>query len=112
MDATATASLLVREFERQDAPKFGGQQPARRALARKLGVSPGTLKSAREGRLKRICVESFAALKREEMRRLNDAIKRSEHELLVARQIGMDPRSDEFVALEAAVEAARKVRGE
>ena len=110
MSAVETAASLIRSFEREDSLRCGGQQPARRALARKLGVAPGTLKSAREGRLKRICVEFFTRLKAEEMRRLNTALAGSEHDLAMARAIGLDPRSADFMALEAAVAAAQTIR--
>lgn len=107
MNATLAVSDLVRRFEREDSPGCGGQQPARRALARRLGVAPGTLKSAREGRLKRICVEFFAALKAEEMRRLDVAIRKAEHDLGLARQIGLRPDDAAVLRLEARLAEAR-----
>lgn len=111
MTATTTASLLIRLFEAQDAPVFGGQQPARRALARRLGVATGTLKSAREGRLKRICADFFAALKREELRRLNLEIAKAEASLAVVRTLGLHPDDPEIRAAEAVVAAAKSHAG-
>lgn len=108
---TDAAGRITRRLISEDAPKYGGTQPARHALARKLGVSPSTLRNAAGGRLKRICADLFARLKAEEIARLNKSIMAASHELEMARAIGLDPRSAEFEALEAAVEAARKVRG-
>ena len=110
MNAVETASCLVRRFEQEDTFRLGSHRRARKALADKFCVPPGTLKNAREGRLKRICVEFFARLKAEEMHRLNQAIAGAEHDLHVARAIGLDPRSDAFLALEAAVFAARDIK--
>ena len=109
ISTTLETRAMVSRVVREDAPSYGGQQPALRALARKLGVMPGTLKNAAAGRLKRICVDFFSALKREEMRRLNQAIIKAEADLVVARQIGMDADSPDYRAAEAAVVAARKV---
>lgn len=105
-----SARDMTRTFLHQDAPSCGGIEPAKRALARRLGVAPGTIKNMAGGRLKRICADLFARLKAEEFRRLNLALQKAEHEIAIARSIGVDPRSADFRALEAAVEAARKVR--
>jgi hypothetical protein len=103
------AQTMARQFIAEDAPRHGGHQPAQRALARKLGVSPGTLRNLAGGRLKRICVDLFARLKGEELRRINITLARAAHELEMARAIGVDPRSPEFRALEAAAHAAKTV---
>lgn len=100
---------LARSFIHQDADKCGGCEPAQRALARRLGVAPGAIRNMAGGRLKRICADVFARLKAEQIRRLNLDLQKASHELLVARACGVDPRSIEFRALEAAAEAARKV---
>jgi hypothetical protein len=100
---------LARSFIHQDADKCGGCEPAQRALARRLGVAPGTIRNMAGGRLKRICADVFARLKAEQIRRLNLDLQRAVHELASARACGVDPRSVEFRALEAAAEAARKV---
>jgi len=105
-----SARDLAREFIHQDAASCGGVEPAKRALARRLGVAPGTIKNMAGGRLKRICADVFARMKAEQIRRLNISLQKAEHELQVSRACGVDPRSIEFLALEAAVEAARKVR--
>lgn len=102
---------LTRQFVNEDARTCGGSQPAQRALARRLGVSPGTVRNVAAGRLKRICVDFYARLKAEQIRRLSAAISKSEHDLHVARSMGLDPRCPEFQALEAAAKAARKMMG-
>lgn len=105
-----SARDMTRAFLHQDAPACGGTEPAKRALARRLGVAPGTIKNLAGGRLKRICADLYARLKAEEIRRLNLALQKAEAELAIARSCGLDPRSTDFRALEAAIEAARKVR--
>ena len=103
---------LTRSFIKQDAPEYGGSESAQRALARRLGVAPGTVRNLAGGRLKRICADVFARLKAEQMRRINLDLQRASHELSIARACGVDPRSPEFRALQAAAEAARKVMEE
>lgn len=107
--ATLETREMVTRFIREDAPVYGGSQPATRALAHKLSVAPGTIKNAAAGRLKRICVDFFAALKREEMRRLNRAITKAEADLAMVRQIGLRADSPEYRTAEAAAMAARKI---
>ena len=107
-----TARELTRQFVAHDAPACGGAQFAERALAKRLGVSPGTIRNLVYGRAKRVCLDFFARLKAEQLRRLSLSLSQAEHELFVARSIGLDPRSPEFRALEAAAEAARKVMEE
>jgi hypothetical protein len=109
MSIAADAACMVRRFEREDSLAFGGQQPARKALARKLCVAPGTLKNAREGRLKRICAEFFAALKREEMRRLTLSIQKAEADLAILQQVGVRADSPEMLHALALVEASRRI---
>lgn len=109
ISTTLETRAIVTRFIREDAATHGGQQPATRSLARRLGVAPGTIKNAAAGRLKRICVEFFSALKREEMRRLNQAILKAEADLVLVRQIGLCADAPEYRAAEAAVIAARKV---
>jgi ribosomal protein S14 len=109
-------SISARDIARQmiatDAPSCGGSQPAQRALARRLGISRYTLRNLASGGLKRVCVDLYARLKAEQIRRLSASLVRASHELEMARAIGLDPRSPEFRALEAAAQAARKVMEE
>ena len=106
---SVTARDLTRQFISEDATRYGGSQPAQRALAHRLGVSRYTLRNLASGGLKRVCVDLYARLKAEQIRRLPASLAKASHELEVARSIGLDPRSPEFQALEAAAEAARKV---
>lgn len=103
---------MTRQFVSEDALSLGGSQPAQRALARKLGISHYTLRNLASGGLKRVCVDLYAKLKAEQIRRLSQSLAKAEHEIAIARSIGLDPRSPEFRALEAAAEAARKVMEE
>lgn len=109
---SVSARDMARQMIADDARTHGGVQPASRALAHRLGVSRYTLRSLSSGSLKRVCVDLYARLKAEQIRRLSQSLARATHELEVARAIGLDPRSAEFRALEAAAEAARKVMEE
>ena len=106
-----TARDLARQFVAQDASRAGGVQPAQRALARKLRVTPYTIRNLIGGGLKRVCVDLFAELHAEQIRRLSASLAKAEHELHVARSIGLDQRSTEFRSVEAAAEAARQAIG-
>ena len=100
---------LTRRFISEDAGYYGGHQPARAALARKIGTTPATLRNVAGGRLKRICADFYARLKAEQTRRTSLSIAKALHELEMARATGVDPRSVEFRALEAAAKAAKAV---
>jgi hypothetical protein len=104
-----SARDIVRDFVATDSRTYGGFQPAERALARRLGVSPGTICNLIYGGMKRVCVDFYAKLKAEEIRCLSNSLAKAGREINVACSIGIDPRSPEFLALEAAGKAAREV---
>lgn len=83
----------------------------RRVLARKLAVAPGTLENLRNGRAKRVTTYVFERLRAAVIRDLQQEIARCTHELEIARQAGLDPRSSDMAALETAVQKANELMG-
>lgn len=85
---------------------------ARKAVARRIGVPAGTLETLRSGRRKGVPAWLFQKLQSSVINEIKAEIERCAHELEMARQCGLDPRSDEMAALETAMSRARKVIGD
>lgn len=84
---------------------------ARRVLARDTGVSAGTFESLRRGRLKGVKNWIAERIRSAVIRDLQQEIARCTHELELARQAGLDPRSSDMAALETAVQKANELMG-
>ena len=98
-----TAALEDRERSRS-----GASLPiARRAVARRLGVAPGSLENLRRGRTKGVRAWLFERLRAAFIREAQQEINRLQHELDIARQSGMDPRDDQTCEVAAHIEALR-----
>lgn len=84
---------------------------ARKRVARRTGISPGTLENLRNGRLKAIGAHVFERIREAVVADLNAEMARLEHELAMARTSGLDARDDDFAAAAAALEKARALIG-
>ena len=103
-----TASRFARVVEDNEAHRLGIQvRAARKAVARRLGVAPGTLRNLRSLRAKVVPNWLMARIRAEFINVLQSEIGRLEHEIAVARQVGMDPREDALAAAEAQICEAR-----
>ena len=103
-----TARKWARDLEDMERMRSGLPLiKARKALARKIGVPAGTLETLRNGRRKGICAWAFDRLRSAIVNELQSEIARCQHEIHIARQIGVDPRSPEMDALARAVERAQ-----
>lgn len=111
LNATVEAQSLVKRMVSYDAHHHGGTAPAMRHLARRLGRAFGTIRNLYHGVRKSVDADLFAAIKREQYRRLQEDIARAEHEISIARAVGYGPSDAEFQALADALADARKVRG-
>jgi len=81
---------------------------ARQAVARRIGVAPGTLENLRNGRIKSIAAHLFDTLRGAVEHELQNEIARLEHDLQIFRQTGVDAREDQVGAVERHLAAARK----
>lgn len=82
---------------------------ARKAVARRLAMSPGTLENLRKGRLKAVAAHWYDTLRAGVIRELESELRHVQHEIAVARQTGLDPASGEahaLLAMEARITAA------
>lgn len=84
----------------------------RKSLAKRLGWPAGTLENLKRGRLKRVPVALLECLGSAVAREIEAELPRLAHELEMARQVGVDPRSDAFCRAAAALEEARKAIAE
>lgn len=89
------------------------RRSSRADVARRAGVSPGTIENVKRGRLKdplrlRGIVDRLRGVMLDE---LNKEIARLEHERGVLLAIGTDPRSDEMAEVAESLAACRKTLG-
>ena len=109
----AVARNWARDLEDRERIRSGVPLPvARKSVARRVGIPAGTLETLRNGRRKGLSAWLFARLQSAVIAEMNREISRCAHELEIARQAGLDPRSDEMAALEAAVSRAKVMLGE
>lgn len=111
-DYADTAREYARRLEDREAARSGLTiQAARGVVARHLRIAPGTLENLRNGRLKSVAAHLFARLRERVEHEIIAEIQALEHELQLARTSGVDPRSNEIAAAEAALSQARKLMG-
>ena len=113
MASEAIARTWALSIEDRERYRTGLSLPdARKAVARRIGVAPGTLENLRKGRVKRVALHVYQRLRAAVIRELQSEISRCTHELEMARQIGTDPRSADMAALETAMARAKELMGE
>jgi hypothetical protein len=97
-------------LEDAEAKRLGCKvQDARRALACRLGIAPGTLENLRRFRIKTVPSWMMARLRREFVALLQTQIMRLEHEIHIARQTGADYRDDDLASAETQVARAKEI---
>jgi hypothetical protein len=109
MSAALTAQSWARALEQSEARRLGVTvRQARARVARQIGTTPSALEHVARGRAKRITVEFFTRLQAAIVQKLQSEIAHAQHELHLARQSGVDPRSPAMAALEAETERATR----
>lgn len=106
----ATANRFVEVIENAEAKRRGIRVgEARPIVARRLGASPGTLEGIRRLRTKIVPNWLMARIKAQFVSVLQDEIARLEHEITVAKQIGLHHSEDDLQAAEAQMVAAKEI---
>ena len=108
-DTLTMATRLVYGEKARSHLDFHG---ALRAVARRLGLSPGSLENLVRGRAKRITVSVAAAVRGAMIRELEGEIARLTHELELVRACGADPRSLQITEIEALLAKAERLLSE
>lgn len=96
--AQAYERLLV---DREAARSGQSSNAARRRVASKVGIAPGTLENLRRGRLKDITAYIYAKLHASVIAELEAELRHVEHELAIARKAGLDVATGGVFSLEA-----------
>jgi len=97
-----TARYWTRELEAKEAKRSGVSiRNARKTVARRAGVSPGTLENIKLGRTKGVRAFVFEKIRAAFMREAENEIRRLQHEMDMARQIGLDANCNEVREIEA-----------
>jgi hypothetical protein len=106
----STARQWAMRLEEQEVSNKGVPLPAARAaLARRLGVAPGTLENIRRGRTKGVRGWIVEALRNAMIRQIQSEMTRLSHELEIIRQGGARPDADEILEVQTALAAARQL---
>lgn len=108
VDYTEVARGWAARLENRERARTGWPlKTVRSIVAKRVGVSPGTLENLRRGRIKdprqSLCDKLRAALVRE----LQAEMRAHEHEIHVLQQTAFDPRSDEIAAAEKGLSEIR-----
>lgn len=109
MSAAHNAIEFVTRLERaamRDGVKLA---QAREIVARRVGVSPGTIESIRRGRVKRLAHDIFEKLRAALERQLEREIEAAAHDLAMVRASGARVDAAAIFEAEAALERARSV---
>lgn len=97
-----TANRFSTRLENIEAQRLGVcVSKARERIARRIGVSPGTLENMRRLRTKVVPNWIMSRIRAELIAVLHTEIKRLEHEITVCRQAGMDYREDDLAKAQA-----------
>ena len=106
------ARVWTRALEDGEASRSGTKvSEARLVIARQTSIAPGTLENIRKGRLKTIAVDVYDRLRASVIRKLESELQHVQHELQVARQTGVDPRSEHFQSAQASEARIRAALG-
>lgn len=107
-DEEAREQLMREEDERRARSRLPRPE-VRAALARDIGIKPGTIENIRRGRFSDLRTSVRDRIYGWMMRGLQQDIQRLEHELFMALQSGESPSSDAVVSAKAALAKAHEV---
>ncbi len=98
------------ELERREQHRSGVRlMEARKRVAHRLGVAPGTLENIRRGRTKGVRAWIAERILNALMRELETEMRRLSHELSRLKKCDLDAREDEVSQVEALLEATREI---
>lgn len=107
-----TAEGWAKRLEDREAARSGTTvAEARRVIATRTTVAPGTLENLRKGRLKAIAAHVYERLRASVIKELEAEVRALEHELQLLRATGADPRHGEIDAVVASLASVRKALG-
>lgn len=109
MSDISTINRFATSLENAEARRLGvNGTEARRRVASRIGVAPGTLENIRRLRTKIVPNWLMNKVRSELIAVLQLEIQRLEHEVHVARQTGLGNRDDALIAAETQLAKARQ----
>jgi len=98
-----------RTLEDREAARHGVSiRQARDIVARRAGISSGTLETLRSGRLKAVAAHVYQRLWQAVIRDLHEELRRHEHELHLLAQQGLGPADREVEQVMAGISKIEK----
>lgn len=105
-----TVASWSTELDQREQLRNGGNiASARKRVARRIGVAPGTLENIRRGRTKGVRNWIVSKIYDALMSEKQNEIRRLTHELEILRQCGVDSREDQIGEVEAHLAKAREI---
>lgn len=111
LTTTHEAQTLAKRLEDMRARAAGSIELARVQIARETRISAGTLENLRRGRIKQVAAWVRDSLQAAVVRQLEQEVRALEHEIMLLRQTGVDPRSPQVSEAEAYLARARAALG-
>lgn len=110
MSDISTVNQFATTLEDAEARRLGiNTAAARKKIASRLGISPGTLENIRRLRTKVVPNWLMNKVRLELILVLQSEIQRLEHEVYIARQAGSDHRDDALASAEAYLATTREI---
>lgn len=105
-----TAREWATALETTERKRSGASIPnARRSVARRIGVAPGSLENLSRGRTKGVRAFLYERIRAAFIRECEQELKRLAHELEMARQAGLRVDGDEVGEIEAHFAAIKEL---
>jgi len=107
--SSMSVAAFVERLEKIERSKGVDRLTARQAVARRIGIAPGTVENIARGRKKSVAGWIENKIKRAVAHAIEQEMRALEAELALVRASGIELRDDEMAAAQAAVDQARAI---
>jgi transcriptional regulator with XRE-family HTH domain len=109
IDTAQSWTKRLLKYERDRTGQSCGE--LRASVARRVGVSPGTIENVQRGRIKEPRKSLMDKLRVALVKELQSEVMRHEHEIHILKQTGSDPRDSKIAEVETSLEKIRQTLG-
>lgn len=107
--SSMSVAAFVERLEKIERSKGVDRLTSRQAVARRIGIAPGTVENIARGRKKSVAGWIENKIKRAVAHAIEQEMRALEAELALVRASGIELRDDEMAAAQAAVDQARAI---